>query len=145
MSDPLSKTHPDIAGHWHPTKTGNLTPDQVPARSSKKVWWRCPAGPDHEWKASVARRTIYPSCPFFENRRLSVTNSLSELHPEIASLWHPDLNGDLTPDRIIVNNSKQVLWKCPNGPDHEWQTLVRRLYHYAQRNTYKKGSSHEAV
>ena len=47
----------DIAAQWHPTRNGTLTPDQIVAGSHRKVWWKCPVGPDHEWEASLDRRT----------------------------------------------------------------------------------------
>jgi hypothetical protein len=36
---------------------GDLTSDQVTVSSNKKVWWKCPAGEDHEWIAIVNDRT----------------------------------------------------------------------------------------
>jgi len=53
----LLKTNPDIAAEWHPTKNGDLTPEQVVAGSNKKAWWKCPKGPDHEWLAMLSSRT----------------------------------------------------------------------------------------
>ena len=35
---PLSKTHPELAKEWHPTKNDNLTADDVTAGSGKKVY-----------------------------------------------------------------------------------------------------------
>ncbi|MDA9294843.1 zinc-ribbon domain-containing protein, partial [Flavobacteriaceae bacterium] len=38
---PLSQTHPELVGEWHPTKNGLLNPSK-PIVASKKVWWICP-------------------------------------------------------------------------------------------------------
>ena len=59
-------THPKIARQWHPTKNGDLTPDQVVAGSAKKVWWKCLKGPDHEWSVSLDKRTgtYKTGCPY---------------------------------------------------------------------------------
>jgi hypothetical protein len=46
--------YPAIAALWHPTRNGDLTPAEVTARSSRKVWWVCEKGPDHEWRTTVA-------------------------------------------------------------------------------------------
>src|SRR5215471_6967607 len=46
---------------------------------------------------------------------------LSVTHPELASEWHPTKNGDLTPAKVVAGSHNNVWWKCPNGPDHEWQ------------------------
>ena len=47
--------YPDLAAQWHPTRNGQLRPQQVTTGSGKKVWWRCPA--DHDWEAVVYSRT----------------------------------------------------------------------------------------
>ena len=101
VTNSLEALHPDIAAQWHPTKNGDLTPADVTAGSNKEVWWICPEGPDHEWPASTVRRTQRgDACPFCAGRRVSATNSLEALYPEIAAEWHRTKNGDLTPDRF---------------------------------------------
>ena len=50
----LATTHPRLAAEWHPTKNGPLTPADVMAGSSRKIWWRCDKG--HEWEANVSSR-----------------------------------------------------------------------------------------
>ena len=37
----MKTTHPDLAKEFHPTKNGNLTPENVPAGTGKKLWWKC--------------------------------------------------------------------------------------------------------
>jgi hypothetical protein len=32
---------PKIAEEWHPTKNGNLKPENFVKGSGKKVWWKC--------------------------------------------------------------------------------------------------------
>jgi superfamily II DNA or RNA helicase len=58
---------PNIAAEWHPTKNGNLTPDQFVAGSAIKVWWQCSNRPDHEWQTALGHRTQKrggSGCPF---------------------------------------------------------------------------------
>lgn len=57
----LATLRPDIAAQWNDTKNGELTPEQVTLRSSKKVWWLCENG--HEWQATVYNRTLGCGCP----------------------------------------------------------------------------------
>lgn len=38
----LATLNPDLAKEWHPTKNRKLTPQNVSAKSNKKVWWLCP-------------------------------------------------------------------------------------------------------
>ena len=63
----LQSQFPDLAAQWHPTKNGNLTPQQVTTSSGRKVWWLCDEG--HEWSIRVAGRqygrTGCPSCAIF--------------------------------------------------------------------------------
>lgn len=54
--------HPEIAKDWHPTKNGDLRPEQFTAGSSKLFWWKCPKVNDHEWKASINDRR-FTGCP----------------------------------------------------------------------------------
>ena len=121
----LVETHPDLVAQWHATKNGELTPAQVTAGSNKKVWWRCPEGPDHEWEATVQNRSGGRKCPFCAGQKVSVTNSLATLHPELAAEWHPTLNGEVTPEQVgCPGGKKKWWWTCPKGPDHDWQQPI---------------------
>lgn len=50
----LASQYPDLAAQWHPTKNGDLTPQQVTSSSAKKIWWLCDSG--HEWRTGVNGR-----------------------------------------------------------------------------------------
>ena len=115
---------PNLVKQWHPTKNEGLTPDQVPAGSNKKVWWKCSKGPDHEWEATVYDRTNGTGCPCCAGKKVSKTNSLAALHPDIATELHPTKNKDLTSDQIIAGSNKKVWWICLKGPDHVWEAVV---------------------
>jgi hypothetical protein len=130
VTNRLDLKYPEIAEQWHPTLNGELLPEQVVAYSGKKVWWKCPNGPDHEWCVPVSARTSVGKrgCPFCANQRVCSTNSLRARFPELCSEWHPSLNGDLTPNDVLAYTGKRVWWKCDKGPDHEWkQTPSVRL------------------
>lgn len=58
----LLSVYPDVAKEWHPTKNGNLTPDKITARNSKKVWWLC-SQCGHEWQTRVVHRANGHGCP----------------------------------------------------------------------------------
>lgn len=124
-SDNLTTQFPTIAAQWHPTRNGDLRPNDVRPGSDKNVWWRCDKGPDHEWQTSVSHRTIHGSdCPFCSGRRLSVTNCLAARRQDLAAEWHPTKNGKLTPNDVKPGSYQQVWWQCPKGADHQWQTRV---------------------
>jgi hypothetical protein len=128
VTNSLASISPEIAQQWHPTENGSLTPEQVVAGSPKKAWWKCPKGPDHEWPASIGSRAGENGrgCPFCAGIRVSVTNSLASLYPELAQQWHPTKNGSLTPEQVVAGSGKKAWWKCPTGPDHEWEAVIDR-------------------
>ena len=130
MKDPLSTTHAQLAAQWHPTKNGQLTPDQVVAGSNKKAWWKCLKSSDHEWEAVIASRArLGVGCPFCAGQKPSATNSLANLYPEIAAQWHPIKNGTLSPDQVVAGSGKKAWWKCPKGSDHEWEGRIAHRIH----------------
>ena len=48
-------TRPDLAAEWHPTKNGDLTPDDVTAGAAERRWWLC-GDCEHEWETSPSLR-----------------------------------------------------------------------------------------
>ena len=80
----LAVSAPSMAAEWHPTKNGKLTPHDVTLGSGKIVWWKCPEGPEHEWRCAVGSR-LKQGCPFCANMRVSSTNSLAAVAPGVAA------------------------------------------------------------
>jgi Probable Zinc-ribbon domain len=118
----LAMRSPEMAAQWHPTKNGALTPWDINARSDAIVWWKCPAGPEHEWTTTPSMRSKQRHCPFCINKRISTTNSLAVTRPDLAAEWHPTRNGARTPAQVTAGSGHRVWWKCPRGPDHEWES-----------------------
>ena len=84
----LSALYPDISREWHPTKNGKLTPDDVSYGSNKSRWWICREG--HEWETVVCYRTIDGTgCPYCAGKRVTNSNRLSTLYPEVAESGIP--------------------------------------------------------
>jgi hypothetical protein len=46
------------------------------------------------------------------------------LHPILASQWHPRKNGKLRPDQIQCDSDKYVWWRCAQNEEHEWQGVI---------------------
>ncbi len=121
----LADAHPELAAQWHPSKNGSLEPFEVTSKSKKKVWWKCPRGIDHIWQADVGSRAAGRGCPFCANQRLSVTNRLSSIRPDLVSEWHPIKNGNLTPDDITAGGGHvKHWWQCLTTSHHEWQATA---------------------
>jgi len=114
----------ELIKEWHPTKNGNLKPEMVIAGSHKKVWWKCPKGDDHEWQAAPGTRILNVGCPFCANQKVSKTNNLKILNPNLAKIWHPTKNGNLKPEMVIAGSHKKAWWKCSKGDDHEWEGII---------------------
>ena len=85
MCDSLAFTHPELIKEWHPEKNGQLTPLNFKAGSHKIVWWVCSNG--HVWSSEIRRRVEGLECQICNNRRASLSNSLSVSHPNIAAEW----------------------------------------------------------
>ncbi|MET8836981.1 zinc-ribbon domain-containing protein [Micromonospora sp. NPDC004540] len=118
----LAVLYPKVAEQWHPHRNGSLTAATVPAGSGANAWWTCPGGPDHEWQVRVAQRTTGGAgCPFCQNQRVSITNSLATLFPKVAAQLDAELNGGLTPAEVIAGSNKPRWWRCLAGPDHVWK------------------------
>ncbi len=109
------------------------TRPKLVSRKQLKVWWKCPKGPDHEWDARIKDRVKGNGCPCCAGRKLSVTNSLSALLPQIAKQWHPTKNKGRLPEQILAGSNKYRWWKCPEGADHEWRARVIRRWHSGGR------------
>ena len=117
----LATTHPELAGQWHPTKNGSLTPREVMAGTRKKVWWQCEKG--HEWQASVGSRAQGAGCPVCAGKKIIPgENDMASMYPDIASQWDTEKNGPLTPDAVSPYSNRRVWWKCPLG--HEYRMPV---------------------
>lgn len=122
----LKTLAPELAAQWHPTKNGALTPEMIGVGSKKRVWWQCEKG--HAWVAVVASRAKDGrGCPICAGQRVAPgENDLAMLYPQIAAQWHPEKNGDLTPQQVGPQSSRAVWWQCENG--HEWRAeIVRRV------------------
>ena len=67
--------YPLLVLEWHPTKNGNLTPDDCLHKSGKKVWWQCKHG--HEWEATIDSRNSSQrksNCPYYSSTRKKVSS-----------------------------------------------------------------------
>lgn len=121
----LASDNPTLAAEWHPTKNGELTPEQVTAATSKKVWWLGSCG--HEWQASPNQRNSKSrkhNCPYCSNQKILIGfNDMATTNPELAKEWHPTKNGELLPKMIGAGSHKKVWWQCFLG--HEWQAIIQ--------------------
>jgi hypothetical protein len=125
----LEAVAPGVAAQWDAAKNGAPALTDVTGKSGKKFWFKCDAGPDHEWQAQLHDRVSKVSgCPCCSGRKVSVTNSLATVAPEVAAQGHATKNGDTTPSDVVAGSNKKYWFTCDAGPDHEWEsTLSNRV------------------
>jgi len=119
-STSLARNHPEISREWHPTKNGNLTPNDFTWGSSKTVWWKCPLG--HEWDDSITHRTgsMKVGCAYCSRKRASELNNITNNSPELLATWDWE-NNEMTPDEVAVSSTQEIAWLC-NDCEHRWIT-----------------------
>jgi hypothetical protein len=116
---------PHLVEEWDDIKNKNLSPHEITPNSNKSVWWLCDKGADHEWKAQVVSRTARGTgCPVCAGKKVTPSNSLKVLNPDLSKEWHIELNGELTPDMITEGSKKKVWWECSKEEDHVWSASV---------------------
>jgi len=100
-------THPELVKQWHPTKNGELKPENFTFGSHTKIWWlcenTCKEGCKHEWKSLINRRTgLSKSCPFCckPRKQHCIHETIVYTHPELVKQWHPTKNGELKPENF---------------------------------------------
>ncbi|WP_158710027.1 zinc-ribbon domain-containing protein [Streptomyces katrae] len=124
-SPALRAAHPDLAAEWHPTRNTGLDLAAVTAGSHRVVWWQC-CSCGAEYRAKVFHRVRgLARCPGCSERVRY--QDLATESPQVAALWHPDLNGTLTPAQVKAGANITVWWLCPAG--HEpWSAHVAQVY-----------------
>lgn len=116
----LATCYPNLVKEWHPEKN-SVHPDEVMPGTHKKAWWICSLG--HEWQAEIKSRTTGIGCPYCAGKKvLKGFNDLASQDPELAKEWHPEKNGNLTPEDVTVSSGKKVWWLCKNR--HEFLAAV---------------------
>lgn len=127
----LASQCPEVAAEWDYEKNGDVTPEMVCYKSSKKYWWIC-SKHGVSWETKVTVRTRGHGCPqCAHDKKVSTNGTLADRFPEIAAEWHPTLNGDLTPNDVTGSTSTKVWWLGRCG--HEWDMTV------ANRTTLGQG------
>ena len=120
----LASQRPDIAARWHPTKNGELSPQNITPYSNRKAWWICEKG--HEYQAVVrtqGRESRKFNCPYCVGKKILIGyNDLATTQPKIAAQWYQELNGSLTPQMVTAGSNKKAWWICEEG--HVWEAVI---------------------
>jgi very-short-patch-repair endonuclease len=114
-------SYPHLVKEWHPSKNGELTPDDFTHGTHKKVWWLCSNG--HSYEQLIKNKTILKyGCPECSGRRPSETNNLSTQYPKIVKEWHPTLNKEFKATKVTYGSEKKAWWLCPKG--HSYKATI---------------------
>lgn len=132
MSNLLSVVNKELIYEWDFIKNGELGYSffTITRGVHKRVWWLCPTC-ESSYDGTIGNRVKGHACPYCTGRRVNHTNSLSIINPELASEWHPVLNGDITANDVTANRANKVWWLGWCG--HEWKAPI------SNRNRYKHG------
>ena len=137
----LQAKYPEIAKQWHPTKNGDITPNQITACSGDAHWWlcpkKCPQGCEHAYKMIVGNKIKGQGCPFTgccaSSKQFCIHTSLETTHTEIANYWDKEKNKNiygnpLLPQDVTYGTNYMAHWKCPKkcpeGCSHTWEATV---------------------
>jgi DNA-directed RNA polymerase subunit RPC12/RpoP len=116
----LASEFPDVAAEWHRVRN-TTTPARVAPFANTKAWWIC-AACGHEWQALIFNRTLHgQGCPVCGRKRADIARatprpgrSLADRLPEVAAIWHPTKNGQVTPADINSGSNTERWWLCPS-------------------------------
>lgn len=111
-SNDLGSKRPDVARQLDPELNGGLRAEGLHAHAGAMVWWRGSCG--HVWRENVSMHSmrVDDSCPYCKNRKLlRGFNDLTTTHLGLAAEWDFERNGDLGPDGVRFNATKQVWWR----------------------------------
>jgi hypothetical protein len=120
----LADLRPDLAAEWDSERNGTLTPEQVSVGSGREIYWTCPKGPDHRWKARVHKRAAGQGCRFCTGHEASESTSLLFLRPDLAAQLDAGKSG-VSAAALTLGSNKSVYWTCPLNPEeHSWKAKV---------------------
>lgn len=146
----LSKQCPEVFAFLHPLWRNEYKNATIPVKTM--LFWKCPNGPDHEWKSSarwVIDRyqsskmhskygrngwTIDP-CPFCSSQFTSETNSLLYRYPYIADEWDDEANAEEV-GSVTYGTTCFYQWSCSFHPDHPYQQSPNRRTDLNIRNFF---------
>lgn len=106
----LSTFSPTLAKEWHPTKNGDLKPEDISPGSGKEVWWLYPEGHPYLMVVNQRAKRGY-GCPYCSGHRaLKGVNDLATTNSELVKEWNYEKNLNLTPFDVTAGSRKKVWW-----------------------------------
>lgn len=113
---------PHVLRFWDQAENGRLGvyPQDCTLHSKKQVYWLCPRGEHSSSRQSVQKRVQGQGCRDCAGHRVTHTNSLQRMAPELARELDIVATGR-TPDEVSIGENQDVHWICPVEPEwHRW-------------------------
>ncbi len=118
MKRTLANIFPHLIKEWDFIKNGDLTPEDVPPKGRKIVWWICEKG--HSYQAKLAHKSNGKHCPECSLYSRSITNNA----PRALILWDYEKNTE-SPNQVFYGSNKIYWWKCEQG--HSFDSPVKAI------------------
>lgn len=122
----IASLKPNLAKEWHPTKNGDLTPDNFTCGSNEKAWWIGKCG--HYWEATIYDRAgaNETNCPYCApNPKVLVGfNDMCTTNPELAKLLLNPKDGY----RYTQSSNVKVDWKCLDCGNVVKNKIIRNIH-----------------
>lgn len=122
----LASAYPNIAKEWDSEKNKDLTPEEVPPKSHKRAWWKCPKG--HSYETYIFSRTsnVPSNCPYCAGQKpIKGETDLATRIPQILAEWDDSKNA-LGPDEYTAFSGQKVWWICPDCHTSYLARIVNR-------------------
>lgn len=118
----MLNVRPELFDEWDFKRNKEIDIYKVTYGSGKLIWWLC-SNCDSSYDMTINQRVLQKqNCPYCAGYRVNQTNSLATLNPQLASQWHPTLNGELTPHDVTSGSHRKVWWIGDCG--HEWESGI---------------------
>lgn len=111
--------YPHLLAEWDSEKNDKSLYELLPNTKYLASWICRNCG--YRWETMLYNRASSKGsrCPVCARTIPTEETSLAAKNPALAALWHPEKNGDTTPDKVMAQSNKQWWWRCEKG--HEWQ------------------------
>ena len=116
----LQEVNPKAAMMWN-KDLNSLSPSDVTAKSSKRVWWKCEHG--HAWEATVYQVNKGHGCPYCSNQKIGKENCFAKTHPEVAKELLDVEDGH----KFSYGSQKKVWWLCDIHGKYEMSIANRTM------------------
>jgi DNA-directed RNA polymerase subunit RPC12/RpoP len=128
-SNSFAAVHSSLLTEWDYDKN-EILPNEIYQGSTRKIHWKCPNGPDHEWTASISNRIGNRSkkptgCPICNGHKCVPSVSLKTTNQELMEEWDWH-NNKVNPEEIYPNYNKKLFWICKNNKEHKWKATANK-------------------